>query len=270
MASRIIFIHGAWMTPLCWDGWVRFFEGRGFRCSAPAWPLRDAPIGDLRASPPAGLARLGIADIVDHYAALISAEKTPPILIGHSFGGLFVQILLDRGLGAAGVAIDPAPPKGVSPLRASSIRANAGVLLTWRGWQRIVRMSFAQFQYAFVNAMSRPEQQEVYEKHVVPESGRIFFQTAFAPVDRQSPIAVDFRNTLRRPLLIIAGGADTIVPASVNRVNHGAYLKAGSPTDYKEFAGRCHWTIGQPGWEEVAHYAAGWLAERAMGAGGVS
>ena len=257
-----MFVHGAWLTPLCWDKWVLFFSAKGYSCIAPPWPFHELSVQMLRADPPAGLARLGVSDIVERYAARIRIEKTPPVLIGHSFGGLFVQILLNMGLGAAGVVIDPAAPRGVSPLRPSSVKSTAPFLFTWGAWWKEVHMSYPMFKYSFTNGLPPAYQKQEFERHIVPESGRIFFQTLLAPFNRHSPIAVDFGNTSRPPLLIIAGGTDTIVPASVNRVNHKRYVDAGVPTDYKEFPGRCHWTIAQPGWEEVADYAAGWLSQR--------
>ncbi len=122
-------------------------------------------------------------------------------------------------------------------------------------------MSLPMFRYAFTNGLAPDYQEQEFRRHIVPESGRIFFQTLLAPFNRNSPIRLDFRNSARPPLLIIAGGTDTIVPASVNAVNHRRYVKAGVPTDYKEFPNRCHWTLAAPGWEEVAEYAAGWIAE---------
>lgn len=262
MRPRIFFIHGAWLTPRCWDDWVKFFSARGYACVAPSWPLHDRTVPVLRAGPTDELARLGVADIVGHYAARIRIEKTPPILIGHSFGGLFLQVLLSMGLGAAGVALNPAAPRGVSPLRFSSVKSTAPFLFTWGAWWREVHMSYPMFRYAFTNGLDPKLQEREFRRHIVPESGRIFFQTLFAPFVRNSPIAVDFANRSRAPLLIIAGSMDTICPASVNRANARRYVKAGVPTDYKEFPDRCHWTLAQPGWEEVAGYAASWIDAR--------
>lgn len=267
LVARIMFIHGAWLTPLCWDNWVQFFSAKGYSCIAPPWPYHERSVPMLRADAPPGLRRLGVADIVDRYAARIRIEKTPPILIGHSFGGLFVQLLLNRGLGAAGVAIDPASPRGVSPLRFSSVKATAPFIFTWGAWWTEVQMSLPMFRYAFANGLDRVYQEQEFRRHIVPESGRIFFQTLFAPFNRRSPISVSFGNKSRPPLLIIAGGKDTIVPASVNRANHRRYVEAGVPTDFKEFSGRCHWTLAHPGWEEVAEYTADWLARHNGGAG---
>lgn len=243
VANTIVFLHGAWVTPACWDDFRGFFEGQGYRCVAPAWPGRDRPIEALRAHPSDELGRLGIAEIVDHYASIIRAMDPAPVLIGHSFGGLFVQLLLDRGLGTAGVAIDSAPPRGVLPLQPSVIRSNAGVLLTWQGWRRVVRQSFGQFRYAFVNAMTPSQQRQAYDRHVVPETGRIFFQAALSALDPKSPARVDFTNSHRAPLLMIAGRQDHIVPAVMNRANYRCYARSRALTDYRAFDGRCHWII---------------------------
>ena len=170
MAKRIVFIHGAWVTPSCWEPMSGYFSARGYECVAPAWPGKDRPIEAIRADP-SPLAGLGIAQIVDGYASLIRGLDEPPILIGHSFGGLFVQILLDRGLGAAGVAIDPAPPSGVLAFEPSAVRSLASVLLTWRGWQKVVHWSFGEFRYAFVHALP-PDEQRAWSLMRSTASGR--------------------------------------------------------------------------------------------------
>ena len=256
-SKTLVFLHGAWVTPLCWEKFIPFFEAKGYTCHAPAWPYKDRSIDELRRSPAPELARLGIAEIVDHYDRFVRRLDQPPILIGHSYGGLFVQMLLDRGLGVAGVAIDSAPPKGVLPFYPSVIRANSGVLSTPGGWHKVLRQSFKQFQYAFVNALPEAEQRAAYDRYVVPETGRIFYQSAFALFNDAT--AVNFGNSRRAPLLMIAGGADHITPVAMNRVNFARYKNSTAVTDFKEFAGRCHWIIAQPGWEEVAGHIANWL-----------
>jgi pimeloyl-ACP methyl ester carboxylesterase len=110
--DTIILIHDLWMTPLSWEHWIDRYTARGFRVLAPAWPGVEAGIEEIRRDP-SPLARLGVTEIVDHYDGIVRDLPTPPIIMGHSFGGLMTQILLDRGLGAAGVAIDGAPVKGI-------------------------------------------------------------------------------------------------------------------------------------------------------------
>jgi len=260
MPATVVFIHGAWVTPRCWDLFKGRFEGLGYECIAPAWPGKDRPVAAIRQDPSA-LAGLGIGEIAAHYEQIVRALPEPPILVGHSFGGLIVQILLDRGLGVAGVAIDSAPPKGVWAFEPTAIRSLASVLLTPFAWRRVVRWSFARFRYAFVHPLSLVEARAAYETQVTPETGRIFWQGAVALVSPRSPTRVDFANASRAPLLLVAGGVDRIVPAVINRRNFRAYRHSPARTDFREFPGRSHWIIAQEGFDEVATFVAGWLEE---------
>jgi len=261
-APTIVFIHGAWVTATTWDHWVRHFEARGYTCHAPAWPGKDRPVDEIRRDP-APLAGLGIAAIADHYERLVRALPTPPILIGHSYGGLIVQLLLDRGVGAAGVAIDSAPPKGVFAYEPSALRSLGRILLVPLGWRRVVRWRFWEFRYAFVHALPPEVQRDAFERYVVPETGRIFFESAFAPFMPRSPLRVDFARPERAPLLLIAGMRDHVVPAVINRRNLARYRRfderSGTRTDFLEFPGRVHWIVAQEGWQEVADSVADWL-----------
>jgi pimeloyl-ACP methyl ester carboxylesterase len=235
------------------------FEARGYKAVAPAWPFLDHSVDDLQNAPDRRFGKLGIGEIVDNYASIIRGLEEPPILVGHSFGGLFVQMLLDRGIGVAGVAIDPAPPKGVLPGK-NAVRASLPVLLGWESWHRVRRMSFKSFQWGWVHTLSEPEQRAVYEQQVIPTSGRLFLQALLAPLTDDTK--VNFRNSLRAPLLIIAGELDRTVEAKMNLANFRKYGRSTAVTDYREFPGRTHWIVGQPGWEEVADYAMDWLAKQ--------
>ncbi len=258
VTRTIVLIHGAWVNPESWSGFVERYEARGYRCIAPAWPYDDRPVRELRSAPDPRLAGLGISEIVDHYDRIVRGLDAPPILIGHSFGGLFVQMLLDRGLGAAGVAIDPAPPKGILP-GPSAVRASLPILLGWRSWSTVRMMSFANFQWGWVHTLDAAAQRDAYDRYVVPTPGRIFLQALLAPLTNVT--RVDFRNVTRAPLLIIAGQLDRTVEARMNRANYHAY-RPPVITGFREFAGRTHWTINQPGWEDVADHALEWVETR--------
>jgi pimeloyl-ACP methyl ester carboxylesterase len=257
--KRVVFIHGAFMSAESWAPWMQRFEARGYKTVAPAWPFLDHSVEDLQRAPDRRFGKLGISEIVDNYASIIRDLDAPPILVGHSFGGLFVQMLLDRGIGAAGVAIDPAPPKGVLPGK-NAVRASLPVLLGWESWQRVRRMSFESFQWGWVHTLTEPEQRAVYEQQVIPTSGRLFLQALLAPLTNETK--VNFRNSLRAPLLIIAGELDRTVEAPMNLANYRKYARSTSVTDYRAFTGRTHWIIGQPGWEEVADYVMDWIAKQ--------
>ena len=255
-SKTIVFIHGMFMTALCWEKWLPYFQGQGYTCLAPNWPGRDKPVEALRQDHPDGqLGRLGLADVVDHFEKIIRALPEKPLLIGHSMGGLVTQLLLQRDVAAAGVAIDSAPPAGVFTPSWSFLKANFPMINPFVSGSTPRSMPFADFQYAFVNTLPLAEQQADYQRYVIPESRK---------VPRDSLIsagAIDFKKE-HAPLLLIAGAADHIIPTGLNKINYEKYHASASAsrTDFKEFPGRVHFIIGQTGWEEVAGYVAGWLS----------
>jgi len=261
-AETIVLIHGLWMTAHSWEYWVERYEDRGFNVIARSWPGMDGDIDELRRDP-SGIEHLGIEEIVDYYADMIGELVSPPIIMGHSFGGAFTQILLDRGLGAAGVAIDSGPVKGLLALPASTLKTGFPVLKNPANNHRAVPLTPEEFHYAFTNTLSDEESLAVYKRYAVPGPGRVLFQGAFANFNPHSPAAVDFKNSNRAPLLFIAGGDDHVAPASLNEANLKHYRKSEAITEFKEFPGRSHYTLGQEGWEEVADYALDWALSHA-------
>jgi pimeloyl-ACP methyl ester carboxylesterase len=175
----IVLIHGLWVTPLSWERWTERYSDRGYPVLAPAWPGLDGDLEALRADP-TPVERLGIAEIVDHYDAIIRELDAPPIIIGHSFGGAFTEILLDRGLGAAGVAIDAAAVKGITKLPPAQLKSAWPVLKNPANRHRAVMLTPEQFHYAFTNTMSEEDSRGVYERYAVPGPGRVLFQGALA------------------------------------------------------------------------------------------
>ncbi len=258
--DTIVLVHGLWMTPLSWEQWVDRFTGRGHRVIAPAWPGMDGPVEELRRDTSA-FARLGVSEIADHYEAIIRKLDSPPIIMGHSFGGLVTQILLDRGLGAAGVAIDSAPIKGILGLPYSSLRVASVAVKNPANRHRAVALSPKQFHYAFTNNLTAEQSQPLYERYAVPGPGRPLFQAAFANFNPRAATKVNVHNDDRAPLLLIAGGKDHTVPASTTRSNFKLQSKSKAITALREYPDRSHWTVAEDGWEEVADHALAWAID---------
>jgi pimeloyl-ACP methyl ester carboxylesterase len=251
-----------WMTPRSWHNWVDHYADRGYRAIAPGWPGIDKDPEEIRRDPSA-LKGLGIKACIDHYEQIIRGLDRPPIIIGHSFGGLYTQLLLDRGLGAAGVAIGTAPPKGVIALPPSTLRAAAPALKNPFNRNGLTHLSTKQFQWRFTNTLSRQESDAIYREHYIPGTNRAFFEDAFANLSRNSPAKIDFRNPARSPLLLLVGEKDHISPPALNKTVLKLQRQSPSATDSKEYPGRTHFTAGMDGWEEVADYALNWALEHA-------
>jgi alpha-beta hydrolase superfamily lysophospholipase len=260
--DTIVLIHGLWMTPLSWEHWIERYEGKGYKVIARSWPGIPELDGDIAAfrADPSAVGRLGVTDIVDHYQAIIEGLESPPIIMGHSFGGLITQILLDRGLGAAGVAIDPAPVKGILLLPFSAIWVALPALSNPFNFHHAGGLSEDQFHYAFGNNLSKEESKKVYDRYAVPGPDHVLFQASLANFNPHAATAVDFNNNDRAPLMLIAGGKDHIAPASVTKTNYDLFARSMAKTAYKEFPERSHFTCGEPGWEEVADTALDWAS----------
>lgn len=255
--DTVVLIHGLWMTPLSWERWISHYTARGLTVIAKSWPGLDRDIEDLRRDP-SSIAGLGLTEIVDHYERIIRELECPPIIMGHSFGGLITQILLDRGLGAAGVAIATAPVKGVLLLPFSTIKVVTPALVNPANNHRAVPLTPEQFHYAFTNTLTEEESLAVYDRYAVPGPDHVLFQAAFANFNPHAATTVNFHNNDRAPLLMITGEKDHIAPPSVVRANFNLYRKSKAVTECKEFPERTHYILGQEGWQEVADYALGW------------
>jgi pimeloyl-ACP methyl ester carboxylesterase len=260
--DTIVLIHGFWVTPRSWEGWVRRYEERGFRVLAPAYPGFEVEVEALNADP-TPIARLSVPAVVQHLESVVRALPTPPVLMGHSAGGAFVQLLLDRGLGASGVAISSAPTQGVSVVPFSQVRATFPVLRNPANRHKAVGFTLAQWRYAFANTFSEAGVRETYERYAVPASRDVLLATALAGRRRSpGPTWVDYTNADRAPLLFVSGGPDRVMPPSVQRANAAKY-RSTAVTERLEFPQMSHLLPAQDGWQEVADVALEWALSHA-------
>lgn len=251
--NTIVFITGAFVHHSCWNEWRTYFESKGYQTVAPPWPYKNASPEALRNSHPnREIAGNRLAALTDHYDNIVRQLPGKPILIGHSIGGLIVQILLQRGLGFSGVAIHSVPPQGIITFKFSFLKAGWGPLGFFTPVKKTFLMSFSQWQYAFTNGMDCDAQKEAYYKFAIPESKLIVRDTI------TKAARVDFKKS-RAPLLLTSGSDDNTIPASLNYSNYVKYNNSNSVTDYKEFKGRNHFVLGQPSWREDADYIFSWL-----------
>ena len=251
--KNIVFIHGMYVTKECWDDWVSYFSRHGYSCHALAWPLKDLSPGELRAKHPdeKGEGKITLGDVVASCEKYVRGMTSEAILIGHSMGGLIIQLLLSKGLGSAGVAIDSAPPRGVVSIKLSFLKANWSTLNPFASPAIPVMLTRSQFQYAFASHLDGFALERAYE-NVVPQSKLV----ARGPLT--SVAEIDYTRK-RSPLLMIAGERDNIVPASLNKSNFKKYSQNSSRTDFIVFPRRTHYLINDESWHEIADHIIEWL-----------
>jgi pimeloyl-ACP methyl ester carboxylesterase len=255
-SKTVVFITGAFISSDCWTEWRSYFEEHGYQTFAPAWPFKDAPACTLRQRhPDADVASQRLDKLTGYFRDIVKSLPDKPILVGHSMGGLITQLLVQEGLAAAGIAVHSLQPQGIFTFKFSFYKAGWPALGFFTDTRKTYLMSFPEWQYAFTNGMPFDAQKDAYYKLLVPES-KLLVRDATTPAAK-----VDFSRP-HVPLLFLSGSKDRFIPASLNYTNYRKYSHSHSVTDYKEFSGRNHFVIGQPGWQELADYILNWLTQK--------
>jgi alpha-beta hydrolase superfamily lysophospholipase len=259
--TNVVFIHGLWIAHTAWQPWIDRFAAQGHHAIAPAWP-GEHDTAEASRKNPADQAGFGIDELTEHFARIVEQYDTPPVVIGHSFGGLIAQKLLAQHKAAAAIAIDPAPIKGVKPLPIAQLRSAFPVLGNPLNRGRAKALTEAQWRYGFGNALTQAESDELWAQWSIPSPGKPLFQAAAANFSGKSPAKVDTANATRGPLLITGGTADHTVPfvsaaLEFMEVGDGVGLRV------QPVGGlRGHSLTIDHGWRDVADISLAWLAHR--------
>ena len=262
--DTIVLVHGFWVTPRSWEHWITRYEAKGYHVLAPAYPGLEVEVEALNRDP-SPIERLTVPAIMAHLETVVAGVDTPPILIGHSAGGAFVQLLLDRSYGAVGVTLDSAPTEGVRVTPLAQIKASWPVLKNPANRHKAVALTYEQWRYIFTNTFDEADARAAYARYHVPASGHIFWDSVLANfIPGPQDIAVDYHNDARAPLLFISGGEDHLMPPAVQRSNAKHY-KSNTVTEVVEIPGRSHLMPAQRGWEEVADAALEWAERHVVG-----
>jgi pimeloyl-ACP methyl ester carboxylesterase len=263
--DTIVLIHGFWVTPRSWEHWITHYEQRGFKVLAPAYPGFEVEVEALNADP-TPIAEVTAEAIISHLEAVVAAVEAPPILMGHSAGGAFMQVLLDHGFGAAGVALNSAPTEGVKVVPLSQAKSVFPVLKNPANRHRAVPLDSDEWNYAFTNTFTREESDALYERYAIPAPGGILWDSVLANLKPgHQEVWVDYKNDERAPLLFISGSEDHIMPPKVQRSNAKHYKSKSTVTEIKLYAGYSHLLPAQEGWEDIADFALDWALGQISG-----
>ena len=252
--TPVVLIHGLWLLPSSWDKWAEVFEEAGYAAVTPSWPDDPETVEEAREHPEV-LAGKTLGEVADHVAEVIQALNKKPVVTGHSTGGLIAQMIADRGLSAATVAIDPGPFRGVLPLPISALRSAAPVLANPLNRKRAVTLTLDQFKYGWANALSDEEAKELYETYHVAAPGVALMQMANANLNPRTEAKLDPANPKRGPLLIVDGEKDHTVPWAIANASYKRQRKNEAVTEITKVPDRGHSLTIDHGWREVADTA---------------
>lgn len=251
MTPKIIFIHGMFLNPKSWEPWLEFFKAQGYECEAPPWPLHEGEPAHLRENIPVSLGTLGMNAVYQHYAALLAKETTPPVVIGHSMGGLVMQKLAASGLVWAGVGICSVAPNRMLAADWGFLRNSASITNPFAGSDPY-EMTPELFHKNFGNTMTEEESNAAWQACAVHESRQVLRDI----MGEAGELDTDLPHV---PLLFVGASDDEIIPNTLVERNAHAYTDERSHSEYMEFSTRGHFICGENGWEEVATGVANWL-----------
>ncbi|MEU6586374.1 alpha/beta hydrolase [Nocardia sp. NPDC046763] len=256
--THVVLIHGAWFHMSSLQGWAQRFASHGFAVRIPGWPGESDTAAQARFAE-GTFEDLGLAALSSHYEKIVLSYDNPPVLIGHSAGGLIAQQLLGAGLGCAAVAVAPLPVDGV-PLSDASFQPGAGHLESGQ-------LSRADFRDVVANAVGETEAEQLFERYAAPAPLGLLADLGFARLDIGSVgTIVNTANPARGPLLLISGQEDRMVSDAVTRSVYKLYGDSPAVTDLKQFADRGHSLVFDSGWRSVADHVLTWLAANGIAA----
>ncbi|GIE29384.1 hypothetical protein Ait01nite_024290 [Actinoplanes italicus] len=258
----IVLVHGFWVTPRSWENWIAHYEAKGHRVIAPAYPGFEVEVEALNADP-SPIVNVTVPQIIAHLEDVIKALPEAPIIMGHSAGGAFTQILLDHGYGAAGVALNSAPTEGVRVVPLSQVKSTFPVLKSPGNRHRAVPLSLEEWTYAFTNTFTPEESRALWERYAIPANGGILWGSVLANFQPgHQDTWVDYRNDDRAPLLFVSGSEDHIMPPAIQESNARHY-KSDTITERREYEGYAHLLPAQKGWEQIADEVLDWALRHA-------
>lgn len=237
-----------------WDRWAETFEASGYTALTIGWP-DDPETVEAANLHPEVFAGKTVGQLAKHCSELIGRLDRKPILVGHSYGGLLVQMLAGCGRAAASVSIASGPFRGVLPLPISALRSAKPVLRNPLNRNRAVGLTYQEFRYAFANAVDEEQAKELYATFAVPASGALIFQAANANLNPWTALKVDYASPDRGPMLIISAARDHITPRPIQNAIHKKQSRNNGVTELVEMAGRGHSLAIDNGWREVADRA---------------
>ncbi len=252
MARHIVFIHGAFCGGWCFADIMPVFAEQGWSCEAPDLPYH---VPGPKRTPDPALARQSVTDYTRDMAAFVGRLTEPPVIVGHSMGGLIAQQLAAQGLARALILFAPAPPWGVLPSTQAEMNIAKGLMQASPFWDKALNPSFQVAKGDSLASLDPEAQRRIFDMFS-PESGRALFELFFWMFDRQRASVVD-TAAVTCPVLVVSGSEDKVISAVTGRKIAALYAHA----TFDEAAGRGHFLIMEEGAARLAGRCADWLAK---------
>ena len=247
-STPLLFVHGAWHGAWCWDEYfLPYFAQHGYAVHAPILRGHGGSEGRDR------IRFHRIAAYVEDVAQAASQLPTPPVIVGHSMGGLVVQKYLETHSPPAAVLLASVPPAGVL---ATTLRIAARhplpflkVNLTWSLYHLTATPELC--REAFFSKTMPEDKVKGYFARTTDESYLGFLDMMV--------FALPHPKRVKTPALVLGAADDTIFHVDEVQATARAYNTAA-----EIFPNMAHDMMLEAGWQKVADRILAWLNERGL------
>ena len=253
MSPPLFCIHGLWATPATFSGLKARFEAAGFVVITPALPFHDRDPG---LPPPAELGRLTVEDYASFLVAEIGKLAEPPVIVGHSMGGMLAQIVAARVPHAGLILLSTAATANTAVPAFSTLRTMAGVVTKWGWWEEPTRIDYDRWRWGVANGVPEDLARAEYAA-LVWDSGRVVAEMTLPNLSATGATKVDYAK-LNKPALVIVGADDRTTVAGISRATA---RKLTGTVDYHELPGVGHWLFWGETEVRVGDWIEGWLRQ---------
>jgi pimeloyl-ACP methyl ester carboxylesterase len=254
VTTPVVFVHGAFCGGWAFDRFREPFESAGFETHAPNLPHHERG-ADLEK-----LAQSSLKIYADSVADYVRALSAPPVLIGHSLGGLAAQLAAMQTPVAALILLAPSAPWGVLPTTLDEHGNSFGLSMLGDYWRRPVPPDYSVARSTTLDRLTHDQARRTFAKFV-PESGRAIREAVQWWLDHSMTSSAPVYK-IAAPVLAMAGGKDRVNPSSTVRRVAGRFPVG--QAQFHEFDQMSHWLVGEPEWPEVAQLSLDWLGSRGV------
>lgn len=246
--TPILFVHGMWHSAWCWaEKFMPYFAEMGYETHALSLRGHGKSEGGNK------LRWASLSDYVNDVAQVANSLERPPIIIGHSMGGMIVQKYLEEHEAAGVVLLSSATPAGVI---ASTVR------IALKHPIRFLKTNLTLSLYPIVNSVQRCKEMfysddiaatdlDRYFSQLQDESFRAFMDMMFF----KSPDS----QQIKKPVLVLGGENDKAL--SPEKVKKTAAM---FDTEAHIFPGTAHNMMLESNWQRVADKMINWIEEERL------